>query len=83
MRERSSTNCVNHKHKLSNKGMGHSGTCGAMCIKEHTKFSNACFANSVSIKTKRGTNFRAFLISPPTEVWPRGHNGEKIHSADL
>ena len=53
--------------------------CGAMHIEEHTEFAKACFANSVSIKKERGTNFRAFLISRPIEVWLGGYNKVKIH----
>ena len=56
-RGRSSTNRVNHKNKLSNKGMEHSGMHGETRIEEHTEFENACFANLVSIKKKRGNNF--------------------------
>ena len=50
--ERSSTNRVDHKNKLSNNNMQHGGACGATHIEEHTKFANMCFANSVSIKRR-------------------------------
>ena len=62
--------------------MEHGGTCGLTCIEEHTKFENVCFANLVSIKRERGTNFAVFLISHPMKVCLGGHNKEKIPSVN-
>ena len=57
----SSANHVKHINNSSNHCMEHGCACGAMCIEEFTKFSNACFANLVDIKKERGTNFWGVL----------------------
>ena len=76
---RFSTNHIKHKNNSSNQCIEHSCVSGMMRIEEYIEFTNACLLNYVGIKKERGTNYRLFLISRPTDLWLGGHNWDKNH----